>query len=99
MPVSLDAVRAEALFASSLQSTDHPAPEQVRDAVTATLRRWGVQGCAACVAGEFGDHPDVAVVRMRWALAEVRAAYPSTPAPATLVTTAATHVEDAPACR
>jgi hypothetical protein len=49
----------------------------VRDAVARTLRRLGIQGCAAEVAGEFGDHPDSAVERMAWAIAMVRATYPA----------------------
>jgi hypothetical protein len=76
MPSTIEAVRAEALFVSTLQSSDSPAAEQVRDAVATTLRRLGIRGCAAEVAGEFGDHPDCAVARMAWALATVRATYP-----------------------
>ena len=76
MPSTFEAVRAEALFVSNLQSSDTPAAEQVRDAVATTLRRLGIRGCAAEVAGEFGDHPDCAVARMAWALATVRATYP-----------------------
>jgi hypothetical protein len=48
----------------------------VRDAVATTLRRLGIKGCAAEVAGEFGDHPESAVARMSWALATVRATFP-----------------------
>ena len=77
MPNSFDAVRAEALFVSTLQCSDVPAAEQVRRAVATTLRQRGIQGCAAQVAGEFGDHPDTAVNRMRWALATVRSVYPT----------------------
>ena len=73
---SFEAVRAEALFVSTLQCSEKPGAEQVRDAVAATLRRLGIKGCAAAVAGEFGDHPDCAVTRMSWALATVRASYP-----------------------
>jgi len=77
MPSSFEAVRAEALFVSTLQRSAHPAADQVRGAVATTLRRWGVRGCAAQVAGEFGDHPDTAVARMTWALATIRAVYTS----------------------
>jgi len=77
---SFEAVRAEALFVSSLQCSELPAAEQVRRAVVTTLRRNGIRGCAARVAGEFGDHPDLALPRMRWALATVRAVYPHHPA-------------------
>jgi hypothetical protein len=77
MATTFEAVRAEALFASDLQSSQSPVGRDVRDAVAATLRRIGVKGCAARVAGEFGDHPETAVVRMAWAIAQIRATYPS----------------------
>ena len=76
MPNSFEAVRAEALFVSTLQSSELPAADKVRRAVATTLRQRGIRGCAAQVAGEFGDHPDTAVPRMRWALATVRSVYP-----------------------
>ena len=79
MYTTFDAVRAEALFASTLQPSDRPAVREVRQAVAATLRQLRIQGCAAYLAGEFGDHPDTAAARMRWALATVRAAYPPHP--------------------
>ena len=75
MVTTFEAVRAEALFASDLQSSQHPAGGDVRGAVADTLRRIGVKGCAARVASEFGDHPETAVARMGWALAQVRATY------------------------
>ena len=70
-------VRAEALFASPLQPSGSPSPDQVRRAITAALRRWGVRGCAVRVAGEFGDHPDTAVARMCWARATINRVYPA----------------------
>jgi hypothetical protein len=73
---SFEAVRAEALFVSTLQCSQSPEAEEIRDAVATTLRRLGIKGCAAAVAGEFGDHPDCAVTRMAWALATIRATYP-----------------------
>ena len=76
MAGTFEAVRAEALFASALQPSGSPSPDQVRRAVTTTLRRLGSTGCAAQAVGEFGDHPDTAVARMRWALATVRMVYP-----------------------
>jgi hypothetical protein len=57
---------AEALFASTLQPSDAPAAETVREAVITMLKRLGSDGCAANVAQEFGDHPDTAVRRMGW---------------------------------
>ena len=56
------------MFVSTLQRSDGPAAEQVRRAVATTLRQRGIRGCAAQVAGEFGDHPETAVTRMRWAI-------------------------------
>ncbi|SRR6266487_3025723 len=80
MPSTFGAVWAEALFASTLQSSGSPSPDQVRRAVATTLRRLGVRGCAARMADEFGDHPDTAVPRMSWALATIHTVYaaPST---------------------
>ncbi|MDX6227590.1 MAG: hypothetical protein QOI76_980 [Frankiales bacterium] len=76
MGSTVEAVRAEALFASTLQPSQAPAPEHVRRAVATTMRRLGVNGCAAQVAREFGDHPDTAPARMNWALATIRTVYP-----------------------
>ncbi len=72
MPGTSETVRAEALFASTLQPSGSPSPDQVRRAVSTTLRRLGARGCAAKMAGEFGDHPDTAAARMSWALAAIR---------------------------
>jgi hypothetical protein len=77
MASTVETVRAEALFASSLQSSEQPAADEVRVAVAATLRRLGVRGCAARVAGEFGEYPETAVNRMNWALSMVRSVYPT----------------------
>ena len=65
---STGVVRAEALFASSLQSSESPTADQVRLAVGSTLRRLGANGCVALLAEEFGQHPDDAAARMTWAL-------------------------------
>jgi hypothetical protein len=65
--VSISAVRADALFVSPLQRSDDPTVGQVREAVAGAVRRFGSRGCAARVAQEFGDHPELAVARMCWA--------------------------------
>ena len=83
MPGTFEAVRAEALFVSALQPSGSPSPDQIRRAVAATLQRLGVRGCAARVAGEFGDHPDTAVARMSWALATINTVYPAPSMPPT----------------
>ena len=69
--LSISAVRADALFVSALQCSGKPSTGQVRDAVTAAVRALGSRGCAERVAQEFGDHPETAVSRMRWARAVV----------------------------
>lgn len=74
-PSELLRTRAEALFASALQPSEDPTPEQIRQAVLDGVSRHRVAGCAALVAQEYGDHPVDAVDRMRWAVAAVRAAY------------------------
>ncbi|GAA1795120.1 hypothetical protein [Planosporangium flavigriseum] len=84
MTVNVEAVRAEALFVSSLQLSDRPAPDEVLRAVATTLRRFGMRGCAVRVAGEFGEHPETAVGRMEWALEMIRTAYPTPAKPAAL---------------
>lgn len=66
---------AEALFASDLQASERPSAEQVCRAVRTTLQRLGTAGCAVQVAGEFGDHPDLAANRMTWALATIRGSH------------------------
>jgi hypothetical protein len=73
---TVDAVRAEALFVSTVQASEAPGADQVRHAVATTLRMLGVRGCAAHVAGEYGEHPDTAAARMSWALATVQVAFP-----------------------
>ena len=78
--LSIGAARANALFASALQRSAEPGTEQVRDAVAAAVREYGSRGCAARVAQEFGDHPETAVARMRWARAMTGAAFAG-PAP------------------
>ena len=61
------AVWADALFVSALQRCEQPSESQIRQAVAEAVRTFGPSGCAERVAQEFGDHPDGAVDRMRWA--------------------------------
>jgi hypothetical protein len=62
----IDDVGRDALFASTLQRSDTPAPDAVSGAIRLTLRRLGTHGCVALTAQEFGDHPEAAAERMRW---------------------------------
>jgi hypothetical protein len=61
--------RAQALFVSHLQPSQQPRADQVAAAIEDSLRRLGPAGCAAAAAAEYGEHPDTAASRMRWALA------------------------------
>ena len=76
------AVWADALFASMLQRSDEPSAAQVRKAAAAAMRAYGGRGCAERVAQEFGDHPEAAVARMRWALGVVGEVFAARPGPA-----------------
>jgi hypothetical protein len=76
MPSTVALARAEALFVSTLQPSESPAPDEVGRAVATTVRRLGIGGCAAQMAREFGDHPDTAAARMTWARAMIRTVYP-----------------------
>lgn len=73
--LSISIIRADALFVSALQRGDHPGARQVRQAVAAAVEAFGPRGCAGRVAQEFGDHPETAVTRMRWARALVASVF------------------------
>lgn len=73
--VTMTAARADALFASALQRSDEPTAHQIRRAVAAAICTFGGLGCAERVAHEFGDHPETAVARMRWARMAVAGAF------------------------
>jgi hypothetical protein len=73
--LSLDTARADALFASVLQCSDEPSPMQVRQAIATATSTLGRTGCAAQVAQEYGEHPETAAARMRWARTAVAVAF------------------------
>jgi len=73
---------ADALFVSVLQRSDQPGVIQVRQAIAAAVRAYGGRGCAQRVAQEFGDHPETAVARMRWARAVAGEVFASPAVPA-----------------
>jgi uncharacterized membrane protein len=58
---------ADALFVSALQCSQAPCTDQVRQAIHAAVGAFGYSGCVGRVAQEFGDHPETAAARMRWA--------------------------------
>jgi hypothetical protein len=72
----IDCARMEALFVSEAQPSDTLTADQIQAAVRRAVRRHGVRGCAALVAYEFGEYPEEAAARMRWAGRLVAAAYP-----------------------
>src|SRR5688572_21901914 len=72
MTTMIDDVRCEALFVSYLQRSQEPTLEIIREAVLTTVDRLGEAGCAELVAQEFGEHPDCAIGRMRWARHAIR---------------------------
>jgi hypothetical protein len=76
MPDCLSVARAEALFTSDLPAGAVLSRAQVTEAIQHAVRtHGGVRGCAAEVAAAYGEHPETAVARMRWALAVVFTAY------------------------
>jgi hypothetical protein len=68
---------AELVFCSPLQPSQCPTAQEVRDAVLRTLRREAdpLAACAAHVASCYGDDPEGACARMRWARSVVMASF------------------------
>jgi hypothetical protein len=75
MNAVIDDVRTEALFVSYVQRSQEPTAELIRAAVTDTVNRLGEARCAELVAQEFGEHPDCAIGRMRWARSAIQDAF------------------------
>ncbi|HEY3008921.1 MAG TPA: hypothetical protein VGJ63_12795 [Micromonosporaceae bacterium] len=78
--IAINSVRSHALFVSALQPSDDPGTEQVRQAISGAVRQFGSRGCAGRMAQEFGDHPEAAVARMRWARQIVAETFEASPA-------------------
>jgi hypothetical protein len=55
------------IFASALQESDSPSADMVTAAIRSVLASLGLTGCIDRMAQEFGDHPEEACERMRWA--------------------------------
>jgi hypothetical protein len=64
--VETDAIRSAALFVSVQQGSNVVSGSAVWRAIEDAIYQFGVNGCIARVAEEFGDHPDTAIARMRW---------------------------------
>jgi hypothetical protein len=59
---------AEALFCSVLRPEKLPTPDQIREAVRASLAAHHNDPslCACELAEAYGDYPEIASTRMRW---------------------------------
>ena len=89
-PDRIIVARAEALFASDLPLQCHPSEAAVAAAIrNAVKAHGGVRGCAGDVAAAYGDYPETAAARMRWARQVIEAIYSPTAAsaPATAIST------------
>ncbi|WP_213453778.1 hypothetical protein [Rhizomonospora bruguierae] len=67
--------RAEALAVSTAPTGAVLDRSRADAAIRDAVRAYGVRGCSAAVAYEYGEHPDVAARRMRWALGIVAELY------------------------
>jgi hypothetical protein len=89
----LTAARAAALFVSDVSVTDQPTAAEVAAAVRHALRtHGGSRGCSADVAAAYGDHPELAAPRMRWARSVVESCYGRRSAPTSPPRDAAAHL-------
>ena len=62
------AARAAALFVSDISTADRPTRAQADLAVLRAIRtHGGSRGCIADMAAYYGDYPELATRRMRWA--------------------------------
>jgi hypothetical protein len=67
------AARAQALFTSDLSAhCEHTQTEVVAAIRHAFRTHNGIRGCAAEVAAAYGEHPETAARRMRWARAVIQ---------------------------
>jgi len=61
--------RTAALFASDLPNQCRPSQAVVEAAIDSTLTACGgIDGCVGALAAAYGDHPETAAPRMKWAL-------------------------------
>lgn len=73
----ITAARAEALFTSTLQTGSEPTRADTERAIRHAVHTYGgVRGCASAMAYGYGDQPEAAANRMRWARGVISAHYP-----------------------
>jgi hypothetical protein len=88
-PGQLVTARAEALFASDLSAQCEHTETEVAAAIKHAIRtHHGLRGCAGEVAAAYGERPETAARRMRWARAVVEDMYGGPPASGVNVTAA-----------
>ena len=72
------AARAEALFTSDLSAFTHHTQASVEAAIRRAIRvHGGSRGCAGEAAAAYGEYPETAAPRMRWARAVAEGISPS----------------------
>jgi hypothetical protein len=72
----IDAARAEALFTSRYATGTQLESAEVAEAVAGAVRRHGgVRGCVSEMAYAYGEAPEAAAARMRWARGVVLRCY------------------------
>lgn len=72
----ITAARAAALFVSDLSVAQQPTSAEVTAAIRHALRsHGGSRACAADVAAAYGDYPELAAPRMRWARTVIEHVY------------------------
>jgi len=65
---TMTAARAEALFASTANTGQRLGRDEMATVIRGAVRRYGgIRGCAEEMAFAYGDHPEAAAERMRWA--------------------------------
>lgn len=69
------AARAAALFASDLPAGSRPSAAVVDAAIVRAVLACGTRGCVARMATAYGDYPETAAPRMRWAREVVETVY------------------------
>ena len=94
----LTAARAAALFVSDLSAAGQPTGVLVEAAIKHSLQtHGGARGCAADVAAAYGDYPELAARRMRWAIGLIEDLYQRpTPRRAARLTASGRHLARPP---
>ncbi|MFC7484451.1 hypothetical protein ACFQX7_36655 [Luedemannella flava] len=78
MNSTLTSAYAEALFNSELPTGSTPTRAEAATAIRRAIAEFGgVRACASVMASEYGDHPETAIRRMRWALAVAESHVPT----------------------